>query len=247
MIVEDASVEQKGYFGAVAGDYDRLQPVIVGPGYEPGLSMLVDLVPFARDDTFRFVDLGGGTGALTQRLLQRFPGARGVCIDGEPAMLQVARAKLAGLSRRVEVRQADLLTFPIPPCDLVVSSLVFHHVPPGQLVGMFSRIADALRPSGCLLLLDHMTAGPAWGTRIGAQRRRLHQHHAAGWISVGRATPQEVDARWALKRQMKEQGLDVEYRHSAEALQLAMSLAGFAETGLVWRMFGMTILMAFLP
>lgn len=238
---------EESYFGAVASEYDRLQPIVAGPGYEAGLSMLIDLVPFERGEPFRFVDLGAGTGTLAHRLLQRCCAARGVCIDGEPVMLDVARAKLAAFNKRVEIRDADLLGCQIPRCDVVLSSMVFHHVPPEHLPTIFERIANALQPGGCLLLMDNMAAGCDWGRRIGTQRRRLHDLHAAGWISVGRATPQEVDARWALKRQMKEKGLDVEYRHSAEALQLAMSLAGFAETGLVWRMFSMTILMAFLP
>lgn len=44
---------------------------------------------------------------------------------------------------------------------------------------------------------------------------------------------------------MKEQGKDVEYRHSAEGLLKVMSGAGFQEAGLVWRMFAMTILVGF--
>jgi SAM-dependent methyltransferase len=247
MSINDVSQAEQRYFAAVARDYDRLQPVIAGPGYEAGLAMLVDLVPFGGGDVFRFVDLGAGTGTLTEQLLHRFRSARGVCLDGEPAMLELARAKLAPFAGRVEVQQADLLACQIPSCDLVVCSLVFHHVPPERLVETLRRIARALRPGGCLLLMDQMTAGPSWGARIGAQRRRLHDRHVAGWISVGRATSQEIDARWDLKHRMKQQGLDVEYRHSAEDLLDAMSGAGFAETGLVWRQFAMTILMGFVP
>ncbi len=245
MIAEQTSPSRETYFAAVAADYDRLQPILAGPGYEAGLSMLVDLVPFAGDEAFTFVDLGCGTGTLAQRMLERFGAARAICIDGEPAMLRIARTKLAGYGDRVDIRQADLLPCDVPACDLVVSSLVFHHVPPQRLADAFGRIAAGLRLGGCLLLMDQVAAGPAWGLHVGSQRRRLHDRHAAGWISVGRATREEVDARWALKRSMKEQGLDVEYRHAAEDLLAAMAAAGIAETALVWRMLAMTILVGF--
>ncbi len=245
MTSEPMTLPEETYFATVAADYDRLQPILAGPGYEAGLSMLVDLVPFDEDDAFTFVDLGCGTGALAQRVLERFANARAICIDGEPAMLRVARTKLAGYGDRVDIRHADLLPCDVPTCDLVVSSLVFHHVPPQRLEDAFDRIAGALPPGGCLLLMDQMAAGPTWGLRVGSQRRRLHDRHAAGWISVGRATPEEIDARWALKRSMKEQGLDAEYRHTAENLLAEMAGAGITETALVWRMFAMTILMGF--
>jgi hypothetical protein len=66
-------------------------------------------------------------------------------------------------------------------------------------------------------------------------------------IAAGLATQDEVDARFALKRRMKEEGKDVEYRHSAEQIIEVMQAAGFDEVGLVWRTFASTILMGFVP
>ena len=64
-------------------------------------------------------------------------------------------------------------------------------------------------------------------------------------MEAGRATYEEVDARREFKRRMKAAGKDIEYRHSAEHLMDAMPEAGFAEVGLVWRMFAGTILVGF--
>jgi len=36
MTREEESDGEKAYFGAVAESYDRLQPVIAGPGYQAG-------------------------------------------------------------------------------------------------------------------------------------------------------------------------------------------------------------------
>ncbi len=59
------------------------------------------------------------------------------------------------------------------------------------------------------------------------------------------ATQEEVGARGAFKRRMNAASKDIEYRHGAEHLMDAMPEAGFAEAGLVWRMFAGTILVGF--
>lgn len=235
------------YFAAIAESYDRLQPIVVGPSYERGLAFVVDLVPRAGDEAFTFVELGCGTAELTLRVLGRFSRARAVAIDSEPAMLDIARAKLSPCADRAEVREADVLSCGIPSCDVVLSAFMFHHVPPDSLEDTLSRIARALTRAGCLILLDQMQAGPRWGECVGAHNRRLHQQHVAAAITTGQATQDEIDARWALKRKMKAEGKDVEHRHTAEGILEAMRATGFTEVGLVWRMFASTILMGFVP
>jgi len=237
--------DPKSYFASVAESYDRLQPILAGPAYEAGLAFVLDLVPHQEQDAFICVELGCGTGTLTHRVLCKFPRARALAVDSEPAMLDMARKKLAPHGDRIEVRQADVLACELPSCDVVLSSFMFHHVPPERLEGTLRRIARGLAPSGCLVLLDHMTVGPRWSERIGAQNRRLQRGHVAAAIAAGRATQDDIDARWAFKRKMKEQGQDVEYRHRAEDITEAMRAAGFDEIGLVWLRFGITILMAF--
>jgi len=235
----------RDYFATIADTYDRLQPIVAGPSYERGLAMIMDLVPHEPKDDFAFVELGCGTATLTNMLLDHFPRARGLAVDGEAAMLEIARQKLVSYGPRATVEQADVLSYRPPDCDVVVSSFVFHHFPPEKLPETFGRIASALRPGGCLILLDQMTVGPAWGKRVGAQGWRLVRRHTAEAVAAGLATQEEVDARFAFKRTMKEEGKDVEYRHRAEGLLVAMAEAGFSEAGIVWRHFAATVLTAF--
>jgi hypothetical protein len=37
--------DRRAYFAAIAESYDRLQPVIAGPGYQAGLDFVLKLVP----------------------------------------------------------------------------------------------------------------------------------------------------------------------------------------------------------
>lgn len=81
--------ESGEYFAAVAESYDRLQPIL-SPPYSKGLEMMVDLIPFDPNDTFKFVELGCGTAEPTARVLERFPNATGTCMDSEPDTILLA-------------------------------------------------------------------------------------------------------------------------------------------------------------
>ena len=236
----------RSYFATTADSYDRLQPVL-SPPYSRGLDMLVDLIPFDADDAFEFVDLGCGTAEPTKRVLEHFRCATGTCIDSEPEMLALARKKLTPYSGRIEVREADITSCEIQPCDVIFSAKTFHHLPPAGLPELFVRIAGALRLGGCFVLYDAMSVGPHWGASVRQQASRFRQRHLQDAVASGVATQQEIDARVEYKRAMKAAGKDIEYEHSAENMIDAMTGAGFAEVAVVWRMFADTILLAFTP
>ena len=238
--------EWRSYFATIADSYDRLQPVL-SPPYSRGLDMLVGLIPFDADDAFEFVDLGCGTAEPTVRVLEHFRRATGICIDSEPEMLALAKRKLVSHSDRIEVREADITSCDIQPCDLVFSAKTIHHVPPAGLPELFARIVGALRPDGCFVLYDAMSVGPRWGTNARQQASRFRQRYLQDAVASGVATQQEIDARVEYKRAMKAAGQDVEYEHSAENMIDAMTEAGFAEVAIVWRMFADTILLSFTP
>ena len=238
--------EWRSYFATIADSYDRLQPVL-SPPYSKGLEMIVDLIPFDADDAFEFMDLGCGTAEPTVYVLEHFRRATGTCIDSEPEMLALARRKLTSYSDRIEVREADITSCEIQPCDLVLSAKTIHHVPPAGLTELFARITGALRPGGCFILYDAMSVGPRWGASVRQQSSRFRQRHLQDAIASGIATQQEIDARVEYKRAMKAAGQDIEYEHSAENMIDAMTEAGFAEVAVVWRMFADTILLAFTP
>ncbi len=244
--MDSSSFECCSYFATVADSYDRLQPIL-SPPYSKGLDMIVDLIPFDPDDIFEFVELGCGTAEPTARVLEHFRHATGTCMDSEPEMLSLARRKLTSYSGRIEVREADMTSCDIPPCDVVFSAKAIHHVPRADLPSLFAGIEGALRPGGCFVLYDAMSVGPHWGARVRVESSRFRQRHLQSAVASGVATQQEIDARLEYKREMKATGKDVEYEHGAENMISAMTEAGFDEVAIVWRMFADTILLAFVP
>lgn len=93
----------------------------------------------------RVLDAGCGAGRLAAELGRRVPRVDAVDRDG----VMVERASQA-VGQGVVVRQADLLTDPLPGAayDAVVSMSVLHHLP---LQVALPRLAAALRPGGRLI------------------------------------------------------------------------------------------------
>lgn len=104
----------------------------------------------------RVLDLGCGTGTLAIMAKQREPAAELVGIDGDPAILRRARAKLAeaGLDVTFDEGLADELPYPDGSFDKVLSTLLFHHLAREVKEGAAREVARVLRPGGELHVVD---------------------------------------------------------------------------------------------
>jgi ubiquinone/menaquinone biosynthesis C-methylase UbiE len=102
------------------------------------------------------LDLGCGTGRLLSALVDRQPAARYTGVDPDPRILTIARRRLEKAGAQVELRQgyAQELSFPAGAFDLVVSTLVFHHLSDGAKRAAMREVARLLRPGGRFLLVD---------------------------------------------------------------------------------------------
>jgi trans-aconitate 2-methyltransferase len=127
-----------------AATYDR----VASPQARWGAAVL-DRLPLRGDE--RVVDAGCGSGRVTELLAERLPDGSVVALDGSPAMVEGARARLARFGDRIEYVIADLGQ-PIPltePADAVLSTATFHWVP--DHAALFRHLAAVLRPGGRLV------------------------------------------------------------------------------------------------
>ena len=127
-----------------AATYDR----VASPQARWGAAVL-DRLPLRGDE--RVIDAGCGSGRVTELLAERLPEGSVVALDGSPAMVEGARARLARFGNRIEYLVADLGQ-PIPlaePADAVLSTATFHWVPDHG--ALFRHLAAVLRPGGRLV------------------------------------------------------------------------------------------------
>ncbi len=124
--------------------YDR----VADPMTRWGANVL-DRLPLSGDE--RVLDAGCGSGRVTELLAERLPRGSVVALDGSPAMVEAARARLAGFGDRISYVVADLGR-PIPlagAVDAILSTATFHWVPDHD--ALFRNLFAVLRPGGRLV------------------------------------------------------------------------------------------------
>lgn len=104
----------------------------------------------------RALDVGSGPGYLG-RMLSSVVGPTGsvVGIDAAPEMVDYANRKSARLGNcTFQAASADALPFPDSDFDVVMSSLMMHHLPEASRSKAVSEMKRVLKPGGTLLLAD---------------------------------------------------------------------------------------------
>lgn len=104
----------------------------------------------------RVLDVGCGTGTLAVMLKQAVPSAEVIGLDGDHAILEIARQKAAqaGASLSLVHGMAYSPPFSAGSFDCVVSSLVFHHLTTENKRRTLAALHALLRPGGTIHVAD---------------------------------------------------------------------------------------------
>jgi ubiquinone/menaquinone biosynthesis C-methylase UbiE len=123
----------------------------------------------------RVLEVGCGTGSVLITMGRQHPAVELVGLDPDPKALARAerKAHAAGVRVRLDRGFSDAMPYEDASFDRVLSSFMYHHVPPDEKPAMFREIHRVLKPDGRLELVDF--AGPE-RTR-GFFARMLHAHH----------------------------------------------------------------------
>lgn len=157
------------------------------PGREEIERTLLDLIPAERDEPFVGVEIGTGTGWLSEAMLREFYEARMIGLDGSSRMLNKAGELLAPYGERAELRTFRLEDSSwmedLPSARVFLSSLVLHHLDGAGKRELFGGILSCLEPGGALLLADlmqprteraRMHSATAWEQEIGYRSREIY-------------------------------------------------------------------------
>lgn len=151
---------------------------------------VVSLAMFGRERTFRenvldlarlvqgetVLDIGCGTGTLAIAAKRRV-GARGAVHAIDASAEMIARAQNKARKSRAEIHfenaVSERLPFPDAGFDVVLSTLMLHHLPAKARVQSIQEIRRVLRPGGRLLVVDFENDGAGHGPL----RHMLHRRH----------------------------------------------------------------------
>ncbi|WDF54746.1 class I SAM-dependent methyltransferase [Mucilaginibacter sp. KACC 22063] len=101
------------------------------------------------------LDLGCGTGNLTEAALQHFPDAQIHALDLSADILNECRLRFKDHDN-ISYHQQDFndLDFPAQSFDLVISSIAIHHIADSQKADLYKKIFRMLKPGGVFVFAD---------------------------------------------------------------------------------------------
>ena len=161
------------------------------PGYEEVLARAADEI--AGVNAEHVLDLGAGTGAFAERILERNARATVELLDVDAEMLAQARVRLKRFGRRARFRQQSFHDS-LPGCDAAAASLALHHVPVMEdKAELYRRICETLAPGGVLVNADVTMPG------ADPQRTEDYATWAAHLVSCGIDEPRAYEhfQEWA--------------------------------------------------
>lgn len=144
-------------FDRDAASYDRDRRCLI-PCYDDFYNIAIEVIPFNHDRELRVLDLGAGTGLLSDSIAKRYSRAQLTLVDISTAMLDIAKQRFGkNDNARVTFHTIDYGTAPLPGTyDLVVSALSIHHLTDALKQSLFKKIYRCLEPGGLFINADQL-------------------------------------------------------------------------------------------
>ena len=117
----------------------------------------------------KVLDVGCGTGTLSIAAGRRVrPDGEVTGIDASPEMIALARRKAArkGSAAGFQVAPVETLPFADESYDVVLSSLMLHHLPDDVKEKGMAEVFRVLKPGGRFVAVDLTAAGTSFASRV---------------------------------------------------------------------------------
>jgi tRNA (cmo5U34)-methyltransferase len=184
----------KTVFDNYAAFYDGARRKLI-PCFEDFYRVAAETVPFPSHTQIRVLDLGAGTGLLTEMVAAAYPGAAITLIDVAGRMLNRARERLKLYGTRFEFIEDDYAVKPIEGrYDVIMSALSIHHLSGPEKCRLFSLCHAALLPGGIFINADQVKGHTA----------AIEERYREIWIRQARANGLTESELQAAIERMKE-------------------------------------------
>ncbi len=205
--------------------YDEPRKRLV-PDFDAFYGTAAQLVARQQSQSLAVLDLGAGTGILSERIAETSPRLSLTLIDESPEMLALAKRRLTG---RDVVFLTSRLEDPLPGTgfDAIVSALSIHHLSDHDKRKLFERVFASLKPGGIFVNADQYAGPTAWHDIV---YREFHERQSR---SLG-----SDDREWeaAVERMKIDQYASIEWHLAAWAN------VGFVRCDCFFKRFGFAVL-----
>ena len=125
----------------------------------------------------RILDIGSGTGTMSVLIKQAFPAAQVVGLDGDPQILEIARSKAQNLGLQIQFDPGMSFELPYPDesFDIVLTSMMLHHLTREDKQKTAREMYRVLRPGGKLFGADFAAPRSTFGKALRPITRRFER------------------------------------------------------------------------
>ncbi|GAA1698215.1 class I SAM-dependent methyltransferase [Fodinicola feengrottensis] len=234
-------------FAAWQASWDSQQEAFMPDREERIAAMLGVVEAVTPDRPPRVLDLAGGTGSISLRLLARWPNAETVVLDADRSLLTIARGSLGD---RGHVVAANLGTsgwldaLPYKEFDAVLTATALHWINSERLRELYAEVRGVLRTGGVFMNADHMEDPGIPGLTAAlaslAQGRRNERYDQGvdtwpGWWERFGHEPAVADLVRERNELFGGNHAHTDFNPDVTWHLEALRSAGFAEAGLIWR------------
>lgn len=160
----------KTQFNNAAALYDSQRKIFIpflDDYYESGIK-------YVSINKFKCIlDLGAGTGLLTQKLIEYFPDAHYSLVDISDKMLEIAKERFKNALNIEFVVKDYSVNFPKVKSDLIASALSIHHLDESEKKSLYKNIFRSLNKNGYFLNIDQYSS----------KNDKVNDHYEELWIS----------------------------------------------------------------
>jgi trans-aconitate methyltransferase len=230
------------------------------PDREQRFRAMLDVLEVLLPETFVALDLACGPGAISQRLLTRFPTARCVAVDLDPVLLAMGQAVLGTMGGRLRWAEANLTTedwltrLGEPQFDAVLSTTALHWLGAEDLLRVYRHLGTGIRPGGVFLNGDNFKFAPhmdafqrvAEAAKEEARQEAFTRNGQEDWERWWEALAAEPALHELFAERERRFAWKTAARHIPifELHEAALRDAGFREVGVIWQHMGNRVLMA---
>lgn len=153
-------MEIKKGFNKIAQQYDNQRNKLI-PCFDDFYKCAVDNLEL-NSSTPCILDLGAGTGLLTEKVLEKYPKAKVDLIDLSDNMLEVAKERFAN-NNNISVQVADYSVCNFGNIyDAIISSLSIHHLEDQAKVSLYEKIYAHIVSEGIFINAEQVLGETAF-------------------------------------------------------------------------------------
>ncbi|MBE9178139.1 class I SAM-dependent methyltransferase [Oculatella sp. LEGE 06141] len=229
------------------------------PHREERFQAMFDVLEILLPENFVALDLACGPGAISKRLLERFPHARCVAIDLDPVLLAIGQGTLGHMNSRLRWVEADLTQddwvekLGESQFDAVLSTTALHWLPGGALLQVYRRLGELVRSGGVFLNGDsmpfpsHLAACSQLAKTLQTRQEKeaFETRGKENWQEWWQAIEQEPELNDLLTERQRRFGeRHTDFEPILNVHEAGLHNAGFREVSTIWQRLDERVLLA---